>query len=134
MDLVNDNYDSTNEGIKWDFRQVYVRLVSLYLLDLKEAEDAQNYGKMLTIYKRLHGVIFGRFKKEKEIIDEEFEKRINDLILVSRRYETEFKRMSNDSEGITEIEKAFNELKIYIFSYMEDNRMFGTNAYEDSLL
>lgn len=122
--------DYQNEQMLWDFRQFYVQYVALYLKDIKIAEDEKNYKNLTIYYDRLHGVIYGRIKKPSDKEDKQYNILKKNLLLTFNKYEAVYRRMSNDSEGITEIENAFNQIKIYLINLMESKGMFGTKKQD----
>lgn len=139
MDKENSN--NVDNGMSYDLRQVYaVDIVGEHLKDIARARKADNYSIYLKSLKDLYIVVQHKIKGDVKIKDGDTIKKITkkeyyNLLTINaaqvvNKYPQEFLQKGSDSNGCAAIEEALNAIEMFLYTEIEDAKMFG-NKWDD---
>lgn len=121
--------DSDDEGMLYDARMFYARIIGLYMKELFEHCESKNYTKWLDTMDSLFSVIGGRIKKEnKKEVD--YPTLRKEIILAANKHPTEYFRKTKDATGVDELDSVFLKTQSYLYDAMQTAGIFGYRREE----
>jgi hypothetical protein len=125
--MTDETIGELGKELVYDLRQVYgVELVGEHLKDIARARKSDNYLMYFKCLKDLFILIRHKLKKP-----EDKEKKFNDLIKtaadIANEYNQDWTGQNKTPEGVAAIEQALNKIEVFLYSEMEDAKMFGAN-------
>lgn len=123
-----DNY-SNPEALAYDLRQRYAKIVGDHLEDVADARRNRNYPEYFKALENLNTIVKHKFKKDKEKKNKEkvvdYNSLRDALIKIANEYQNAWTGEGTDSKEIAKIEKALRDIEEFIYSKMDEAKMFG---------
>jgi hypothetical protein len=125
-----DSSSDIENGLLYDLRQYYARIVGETLVEIAIARKAKNFSEWLELLECLHTEVNQKFDDtEKKDYAAEKEK----CFKVINKYPMEFQLKSSNVSKRAEIFNAINALDMWLRDAMEHNAMFGRKWDDDGL-
>lgn len=135
--VYQQNYGNSpySEEIPYDLRQIYaVQIVGEHLQDVARARKADDYINYLKSLKDLWIITQHKIKAKDKEAPEEYRKLLNNANKVINENSKVFIGKHKDSKGIFLIEKALNEIEMFLYDKIEDAKMFGAKREVEHLM
>ena len=140
------------EDLAYDLRQKYAEIVGVHLERVTNARILKDYPAYFQALEDLYTVVKHKFKKKKrdvdEIIDPDKKKKkkevkktdleiFNELrqkaIDLANKYPTVYLGETEDPKEISELEGSFRDIEMFLFSVMDNAKMFGSVGYNEGM-
>ena len=140
------------EDLAYDLRQKYAEIVGVHLERVSTARISKNYPQYFQSLEDLYTVVKHKFKKKKrdadEIIDpdkktkkkevkktdlEIFKELRQKAIDLANKYPNVYLGQTEDPKEISELEGSFRDIEMFLFSVMDNAKMFGSVGYNEGM-
>lgn len=116
-----------NEDLAFDLRIFYAKIAGSHLEDIAIARKQQKYWLYFRALNDLFVIVKHKFKaKSKDESLKEYKKLMGEVVILSNKYKNEFLGKIKTGNGCAELEKALNEVEMFLYEKMSDGNLFGS--------
>ena len=134
---INYNSDNNSSGefgqeLAFDLRQKYAQIVGEHLEDVSLARKGNHFNLWLKNLQDLHVIVKHKFKKKED--EKEYNKLINNIIILANKYSSTFLNQSQDPNECAIIENSLREIEMFLYLKMNEANMFGDKRSVEGLM
>ena len=122
--MVSDFKDDTAQTPAYDLRQIYAALLGEHLLDAAEARKSNRYYDYYKALEDIKTITAHKFKKKEEALLE-YKRLLTIITILATKNQNIWLGKSFDPNINSQIETALRDLEEFLYSEMEDAKLFG---------
>jgi len=130
MGMANNIDEWNKDGLLYDLRQYYARIVGDVMIRIAQAREREDYSEYLKALDHLHTMVNQKLDED-DGETEKYQKMINESHKIFNTYHSAFTGQSTNTEERYKVYQELKKIEMWLLKKMDEHQLFGSKYMYD---